>query len=328
MRTEPVIAITSGDPCGVGSEVVLKALGSLRTARNAHLVVIGDHAVFRQTAARLRVRLPPWQIVRPAQRWQPTGSGATFIDCGHHSTFIPGRPTRAAGTAALAYLDCAIALARAHRIHALVTAPVTKWAIDRVSRGFVGQTEYLARAFRRRDVAMMFVSDRLRVILLTRHLALCDVPRAVNRRLLRTTLRLTADALKRYFHLQRPRLALCGLNPHAGEGGLFGQEERAVLLPVLRRLHLPGATCEGPFAADGLFANARGFDAIVCWYHDQGLIPFKMAARDQGCQLSVGLPIVRTSPDHGSALDIAGRGLAHPGSMRYALQLAIKLARC
>ena len=325
MRASPVIAITAGDPCGVGPEVVLKALRSLRTARNAHLVVIGDHAVFRQAARRLRVRLPRWRIVRPAQRWQPTGPGTTFVDCAHRATFIPGRPTRAAGTAALAYLDCAIGLARACRIRALVTAPVTKWAIERVSRGFVGQTEYLARAFRRRDVAMMFVSDRLRVVLLTRHLALCDVPRAVNQRLLRATLRLTAEALQRHFRLRHPRLALCGLNPHAGEGGLFGQEERTVLLPVLRRLQLPGVICEGPFAADGLFANARGFDAIVCWYHDQGLIPFKMAARDQGCQLSVGLPIVRTSPDHGSALDIAGRGTANPGSMIYALNLAVQL---
>ena len=223
------------------------------------------------------------------------------------------------------YVDHAIALARSGAIQGLVTAPVTKWAIDRASHGFTGQTEHLARALKCRDVAMMFVSERLRVVLLTRHLALRDVSRAVTPQLLRQTLQLTADALKRHFHVRHPRLAVCGLNPHAGEDGLFGEEERTVLRPVLRRLRLPGVRCEGPFAADGFFANAHRFDAVVCWYHDQGLIPFKMAARDQGCQLTVGLPIVRTSPDHGSALDIAGRGVAHPGSMIYALQLAIKL---
>ena len=315
MSALPVIAITAGDPCGVGPEVILKALGSFRGRQRAQLIVIGDHAVFQQTAKKLRLPLP-------------SGRGITFIDFGHRSPFVPGRPTRAAGKAALAYLDCAIQLAQARKIQGLVTAPVTKWAIDRASGGFVGQTEYLARALRCRDVAMMFVSDRLRVVLLTRHLALRDVPRAVNQRLVRMTLQLTVDALQRQFHLRHPRLAVCGLNPHAGEDGLFGEEERTVLLPVLRHLRLLGVRCDGPFAADGFFANAHRFDAVVCWYHDQGLIPFKMAARDQGCQLSLGLPIIRTSPDHGSALDIAGRGVANPGSMVYALQFAITLARC
>src|SRR3989338_8471033 len=312
MSALPVIAITAGDPCGDGPEVILKALGSFRGRQRAQLIVIGDHAVFQQTAKRLRLR------------W-PLGHGTTFVNCAHRSSFVPGHPTREAGKAALAYLDSAIRLAQEGQIQGVVTAPVTKWAIDRASRGFVGQTEYLARALRCRDVAMMFVSDRLRVVLLTRHLALRDVSRAVTPQSLRKTLQLTADALKRQFHVRHPRLAVCGLNPHAGEDGLFGEEERTVLLPVLRRLRLPGVRCEGPFAADGFFANAPRCDAVICWYHDQGLIPFKMAARDQGCQLSLGLPIVRTSPDHGSALDIAGRGVAHPGSMIYALQLAIQL---
>lgn len=315
MGAHPVIAITAGDPCGVGPEVILKTLGSFRGRPRAQLVVIGDHAVFQQTAKRLRLPFP-------------SGRGTTFIDCGHRSTFVSGRPTRAAGKAALAYLDCAIRLALAQKIQGVVTAPVTKWAIDRASRGFTGQTEYLSRALKCRDVAMMFVSGRLRVVLLTRHLALRDVPSAVTPQLLRRTLQLTADCLKRQFHVRHPRLAVCGLNPHAGEDGLFGEEEQTVLRPVLRRLRLPGVRCKGPFAADGFFATAHRFDAVICWYHDQGLIPFKMAARDQGCQLTVGLPIVRTSPDHGSALDIAGRGMANPGSMRYALQLAIKLAQC
>jgi len=238
----------------------------------------------------------------------------------------------------VAYLDHAVALWRARRLQALVTAPVTKWAVARVRPSFVGQTEYLARAMGVRDVVMLFVSAHLRVALLTRHLPLRRVARAIDRTRLRTALRLTASALAASFGIARPRLALCGLNPHAGEARA-DSEERTVMVPILRALRREGIRCDGPFAADGFFACSRaplagrqargpeGYDAVVCAYHDQGLIPFKMAARDQGCQMSVGLPIVRTSPDHGSALDIAGKGLAHAGSMTYALRLAIKLAQ-
>jgi 4-hydroxythreonine-4-phosphate dehydrogenase len=248
----------------------------------------------------------------------------TLIDCGHRHAFAPGRPSRAAGAASLAYLDAAIALWRAGRIQSLVTAPVTKWAMARVVPRFAGQTEHLARAMGCRRVLMMFVSDRLRVALLTRHLPLRRVPRAITPRLVEAAVRLAAEALRTYFHVPHPRLAVCGLNPHAGEGAR-DSEERRVMEPVLRALNRQGIACEGPVAADGLFADLRGYDAVVCGYHDQGLIPFKMAARDRGCQLSVGLPIVRTSPDHGSALDIAGQGRANPGSMRYALRLAAQL---
>ena len=152
--------------------------------------------------------------------------------------------------------------------------------------------------------------------------------RQINRPLLLTTLRLTHQALRTSFGIAHPRLALCGVNPHAGEEARCGEEERTFMRPVLRTLRRQGVMCDGPFAADGFFAgSAARYDAIVCAYHDQGLIPFKMTARDQGCQLSVGLPIVRTSPDHGSALDIAGQGVAHPGSMRYAIELVARLTR-
>ncbi len=302
------IAITAGDPCGIGPEVVLKALADVPRA-GARLIVIGDRRVFEQTARRLRMRFPSWE----------------FVDVGHRQTFVPGRPSRAAGAASLAYLDAAMALWRANQIQGLVTAPVTKWAIARAVPGFVGQTEYLARAMDRRSVLMMFVSDRLRVALLTRHVPLRRVARAITPRLVEAAVRLAAEALRTQFHIPHPRLVLCGLNPHAGEGSPMS-EERRIMQPVLRKLRRAGIACDGPFAADGLFAQPLRYDAVVCAYHDQGLIPFKMAARDRGCQLSIGLPIIRTSPGHGSALDIAGRGIANPGSMIYALRLAAKLA--
>ena len=334
--TRPVIAITAGDPCGIGPEVILKALLSRRIPARVYLVVIGDHRVFERTAKKFGRRLPAWRRVSVGQSWSALRDPLTFIDCAHSRAFVSGHASCEAGEASRAYLDLAVELWRAKRIHALVTAPVTKWTIAQVHPGFIGQTEYLARALGVREVAMMFVSDSLRVVLLTRHLPLRDVPHAVDRRVVQRTIQLTVDALKTHFHLRHPRLACCGLNPHAGEEGVLGREEQDLLLPVLRRLRRAGMACAGPFAADGLFAQwssamRRGvegpqpYDAVICWYHDQGLIPFKMAALDRGCQMSIGLPIIRTSPDHGSALDIAGKGIANPGSMRYAIRLAATL---
>ena len=323
----PVLAITAGDPCGIGPEVILKTLAVTSIPAGTRLVVIGDLPVFKCESTRLRRPLPSWQVVRSQGLTSFGAAPVTFLDCGHPGTFAPGRSSGAAGAASLAYLDRALTLWGAGHLQALVTAPVTKWAIAKRGGPFAGQTEYLARAMKVRDVVMMFVSDRLRVALLTRHLPLDRVSRAVTGTLLRTTARLTAGALKDAFQIERPRLAVCGLNPHAGEESARS-EERTVMRPVLRSLERQGLRCDGPFAADGFFARmANRYDAVICAYHDQGLIPFKMLARDAGCQLSIGLPIVRTSPDHGSALDIAGRDIANPGSMIYALTLAAELAR-
>ena len=319
------LAITAGDPCGIGPEVVLKALALVRF-RSTPIAVIGDRDVFARTARRLQRPLPDWHVIAPGQPVPAALPCLIFLDRGSRQTHAPGRSGRRAGRAALDYLDRAIELWGAGRVRALVTAPVTKWAIIRSEPGFVGQTEYLAEAMRARRPVMMFVSEGLRVVVLTRHLPLRRVPDAVTRELLRSTLRQTARALRGWFRIRRPRLAVCGLNPHAGEDGRCGQEERSVMRPALLALRRQGILCDGPFAADGLFGQPIPYDAVVCAYHDQGLIPFKMVARDVGCQLSVGLPIVRTSPDHGSALDIAGQGKAHPGSMVYALKLTARLA--
>ena len=321
----PAIAVTAGDPCGIGPEVILKTLRQLPKALRARIVVIGDLAVFEPLANRLRVPLPAWQVRAPSDQ-TPWSSRLTFLDCRHRGPLRPGRSSAAAGRASLDYLACAVSLWRSGRIRALVTGPVTKWAAAKVLPSFIGQTEYLARATRARNVVMMFVSDRLRVALVTRHLPLRRVPSALTPGLLRTTAEVTARTLTAWFQIRRPRLAVCGLNPHAGESS-DAVEERTVMRPVIAALNRRGIRCEGPFAADGFFAARPSYDAVISPYHDQGLIPFKMLSRDRGCQLSAGLPLIRTSPDHGSALDIAGRGIADPGSMRYALSLAAWLAR-
>ncbi len=305
----PSLIITGGDPCGIGPEVILKALAA-PLPRGVRLSVIGDARVFEETARALHRRWP---------------RAVSFIDCPHPGRFRPGRTSAAAGAASLAYLEEAIRRCRQGLAQGLVTAPVTKWAVGRAHGAFHGHTEYLAAAFRVKRVVMMCASAQLRVALLTRHIALRQVPAQVRSATVQHTAMMVAEGLRRGFHIRRPRLAICGLNPHAGERGAFGDEERRILQPALRALARRGLRVAGPFAADGFFAQVRAYDAVLCWYHDQGLIPFKMRARDAGCQVTLGLPIVRTSPDHGSALDLAGQGTAHAGSMRYAVNLATQL---
>lgn len=303
--TRPLL-VTAGDPCGIGPEVILKALHSNRS--NAPLIVIGTASVFQQAARRLKLPLP-----------------THFIDVPIRGVLAPGRTSARAGEASAAYLDVAIALIRQGAASGLVTAPVTKWAVQRARGRFEGHTEYFAKAFRVPRVVMMFASERLRVALVTRHVPLRDVPRRLSASLITQTVRIAAESLRRQFRIRHPKLVMCGLNPHAGEAGLLGQEERRVIEPALRACRRQSIRIEGPVAADGLFGSLPRYDAVVCCYHDQGLIPFKLLSRDQGCQVTLGLGFVRTSPDHGSALDIAGKGLADPGSMRYAIRLASRL---
>ena len=282
--------------------------------------------MFEQAAERLALPLPDWRPVRLDEGETMPDERLVFVDCGHRLRIRPGTPSTPAGRASLEYVDVAVDLCRRGEAAALVTAPVTKWAIERSHPNFVGQTEYLAQRFGAPSVAMMFVAESLRIVLLTRHLALREVASRLTQSSVRQTILATVESLRRDFGIDEPRLVVCGVNPHAGEGGLFGTEERRILLPVLRQLRQRGLTIDGPVAADGFFAAPSRYDAVVCAYHDQGLIPFKMQARDRGCQMTVGLPVPRTSPDHGSALDIAGQGEADPGSMIYAIELAATLA--
>ena len=336
-RSTPTIAVTAGDPCGIGPEVILKALRTVSSSTppsagwgsTLRWVVIGDLGVFEAATQRLRHCLPSWRVIRSIKELSDgrAVSALLFLDCGHRSRFLPGRSSRAAGRASLVYLEQALTLQRLGMLHGLVTAPLTKWAVVRSAPSFIGHTEYLAKHLRVPDVLMMFVSDALRVALLTRHVALRQAAGLLTPRLIERSGRLLHEALSRQFRITHPRIALCGVNPHAGEGGRFGVEERRIMQPALRALARRGIACEGPWAADSVFIESarHRYDAIVCSYHDQGLIPFKMVSRDEGCQMTVGLPFVRTSPDHGSALDIAGRGVADPGSMAYALRLAMTL---
>ena len=303
------LGITAGDPCGIGPEVILKALGSKQINRRVHWVVIGNALDFKKTAQYLRHKHP---------------ARISFIDCPSAHSFRPGESSAASGLASLEYLNESVRLWRKGLIQGVVTASITKWAIQKSFPSFVGHTEYFAKATRTRSVVMLFAAEKLRVVVLTRHIPLKAVSRVVTKSLLASAIRMIATSLKRDFGISKPRVVVCGINPHAGEGRPASEESK-VLLPVIKALRREGIRCEGPVAADGFFAGPVKQDVVIAPYHDQGLIPFKIAARDSGCQVTVGLPFIRTSPDHGSALDIAGQGIADPGSMIYALNLAAKL---
>lgn len=290
-----IIAITPGDPAGIGPEVLRAALRATRLPRGVAIEIVeGDG----------------------------TGGGAR-----------PGKPTARTARAAFRALEAAVAGCQAGRYAALVTGPVSKEGLARVGFDFPGQTEFLAaRCGLREDaVTMSMVGERLRIFLLSTHVALARAIRQITPVRLRRTLAHARDCL-RALGIARPRLAIAALNPHAGEGGMFGDEERRVLAPALRA----AAAKLGPWAAkipilpaDTVFllASKGAFDGVVCLYHDQGLIPFKLLEFDRGVNLTLGLPFPRTSPDHGTAFDIAGKGGADPGSMIAAIRLAERLTR-
>lgn len=303
------LALSLGDPAGIGPEVAAKALARRRP--RGGVVLVGDPASVPK-GLRPRLKGLPWVVVRKPG-WRP------------------GRPSAASGALAHASVVEAVRSVRLGEARGLVTAPLAKEALHRAGLRYAGHTELLARlcGLRPDQVGMLLVGGGLRVFLHTRHVGLREALRALKPAALDRSLDLLALGLRRNFGLRRPRIALAALNPHAGEAGAFGQEERRVLAPWVRaRARRRDCRLSGPWPADTLFVRAvRGaHDAVLCLHHDQGLIPLKLLAFDSGVNLTLGLPFVRTSPDHGTAFGLAGKGKADPGSMAQALALADRLA--
>jgi 4-hydroxythreonine-4-phosphate dehydrogenase len=285
----PRVAITVGDPAGIGPEIAFRAAA--------------DPAVL--------------ELCEPVVYAPPDGGG-----------FAPGVLSGEAGQAAYELIVRAVSDAERGAVDALATAPINKEAFRLAGLPWHGHTDLLAHLTGADHVAMMFYSDPLRVVLATVHLPLADVPAALSQASLEATITLTARELPRY-GFRSPRIAVAGLNPHAGEHGLFGDEETAVIGPAIDVCRQRGIDVAGPFPADTIFVRAarREFDVVVACYHDQGLIPVKLLAFGQAVNVTLGLPIIRTSVDHGTAFDIAGRGVADPSSMVAAVRLAARLAR-
>jgi 4-hydroxythreonine-4-phosphate dehydrogenase len=305
------LGLTLGDPAGIGPEITAAALAAAPEAWRSQLVVYGDRAPLERAARLVGVALPRDLVV---------------IGDGLGDAAVFGAPDDRSGAAQVGYLEAAIAAAQRGELAAIVTAPISKTWAKRAGFAFPGHTELLAHRFGVRDVVMAFVGPRLKVALATVHIPLAEVARRLTTAGLRTTLELVARSLIEDFAIAEPRIGVVGLNPHAGEAGLLGREDRDVIAPALTAL--PPARLTGPLVPDAAFRElVHGrYDALVAMYHDQGLIPVKLIDFDEAVNVTLGLPIVRTSPDHGTAYDIAGTGRARPISMQRALALAVELA--
>lgn len=303
------IGITLGDPAGIGPEIVAAALDALGHEYRVRVVVYGHAEVLARAANARSLDVSALTIVEPP--------GVIRV--------APGAPDETSGAAQVAYLEAAIEAARRGELAGLATAPISKTWAKRAGFAFPGHTELLAARFAAPHVVMLFAGPRLTVALATIHLPLRDVPAALTTASLRRTIELVAASLRRDFGIAQPRVGVVGLNPHAGEGGLLGAEDAAIIAPALA--DLPYAT--GPLVPDAAFRDALDrakHDALVAMYHDQGLIPVKLVDFDDAVNVTLGLPIVRTSPDHGTAYDIAGRGIARARSMQRAIALAFAMA--
>jgi 4-hydroxythreonine-4-phosphate dehydrogenase len=323
----PVIGVTMRDPAGIGPEVVLKAVAAQRLA--CRLVVLGDLATLRETAHRLGLSTVPvsW---RPGEVYPQEAHTLPVLELSRLTATErkPGQPTPAGGEASYGYVETGTRFTVDKTFHGLVTAPISKAMWHAAGRMYPGHTELLALLTNTAEVRMMLVGSRLRVILVTTHMALAQVPAALSSERILTTISLAARHLSRFHGLAHPRLAVAGLNPHAGEAGAFGDEEQRIIAPAVRLAQHEGRHVEGPFPADSVFVRAvtGEFDGVICLYHDQGLIPLKLLSWEEGVNVTIGLPIVRTSPDHGTAFDIAGQDKADPRSMQAAIALAAKMA--
>jgi 4-hydroxythreonine-4-phosphate dehydrogenase len=320
------IAITIGDINGIGPEVTLKALSAATFLHQFRVAIIGPNAALRFWQNHLRLNLLPPRIAI-LEDW-PENMPIVVLDANRRQPDIRiGELSEQAGKIAGDALTQAIQLARNGKAQAIVTAPVSKQALHLAGFHYPGQTEFLAEGLGASDFAMMLVAENFRVALATTHLPLRQVAAAISTDLIVRRLCVLQRDLTARFRIAQPRIAVTGLNPHAGEGGLLGEEEQTIIAPAIQQARAEGIAAEGPFSADALFGQFKKnrFDAYLAMYHDQGLIPLKVFGFGRGVNYTAGLPVIRTSPDHGTAFDIAGKGRAEAASMVEALRLAATL---
>jgi len=314
IASKPKIALTMGDPAGIGPEIVLKSLKEI--VKFADPIVICDYEFLRKEAKKNSISVPD----------------VFYVDMENigNKKIIQGKVSALAGKASYDYIELAILLAKQKQVEAIVTAPVTKESLHLAGIGFPGHTEILAALTGTKEYAMMLIGGKLRVVLVTIHTSLASVPKLITREEVYKKIALTAFWLKKYMGIKKPVIAVSALNPHAGEGGMFGKEEAKEIIPaIIKAKKIAGIDVIGPVVPDTLFykANRGIYDAVICMYHDQGLIPLKMIAFESGVNVTLGLPIIRTSPDHGTAYDIAGKNQANPKSFIEAARLAVQMAR-
>ncbi|UCE17828.1 MAG: 4-hydroxythreonine-4-phosphate dehydrogenase PdxA [Gemmatimonadota bacterium] len=330
MKDKPLIAITMGDPAGIGPEVIVKSLATSEVNDACTPLIVGSAFIIQKAVDLIGSDI----AVRRCEN-------ATDIDFHPHTISVLdsisgpvnaiefGHDSKLTGQASAQAVQKGVKLALEEKVDAIVTGPTSKHALHLAGYIYPGQTEFLADLTRTPEVVMMMVSENLRVALVTTHCSLSDVTPQITKETVLTKLTILNTWLQDYFGLKKPRIAVCGLNPHAGDGGIFGREEIEIIEPAIQRAKSLGLTAAGPVPADTLFAQLKKepYDAYLAMYHDQGLVPVKMDAFGKGVNVTLGLPIIRTSPDHGTAFDIAGKGIADQGSMIEAIKLAVQMAR-
>ncbi|PJA79761.1 MAG: 4-hydroxythreonine-4-phosphate dehydrogenase PdxA [Nitrospirae bacterium CG_4_9_14_3_um_filter_51_5] len=322
-----------GDPAGIGPEIIVKALQRPKVWRVCRPLIIGSRTIMARTAESLGI-----SPVLVAVDGHESISGSRLFRRGSLPVLDPfsgsirpvrlGRVTARSGDMAVTCIQTAVRLAQAGCVQGIVTGPINKHAIHLAGHMYPGHTEMLADLTNAKESGMMIVGGPLKISFATTHLALREVPNMLTPNRILRAIRLAHQALTRLFHIRKPRIGVAALNPHAGENGLFGDEEDRLIRPAIQQAKKQGIACTGPHPADTLFGKAvRGsFDGIVALYHDQGLIPLKTVAFGHCVNITVGLPIIRTSVDHGTAYDIAGQGKADPTSLVEAIEMAVKLA--
>ncbi len=325
----PRIGITMGDPMGIGPEIIVKALSSERIVRICRPVVFGDPGILAQTIQRLHAKVALETIDHNVPERGYSSRKLFLLPLSDLATPRVGGADRACGRAMVRYVEEAVRWVKGGKLDAITTCPLRKKAIRDAGYPFSGHTELLAHLAKAPTTAMMFVGSIWRVVFVSTHLPLRRVAASITKERVLSVLRLTERELKKYFGIVRPRIAVLGLNPHAGEGGLLGREEQKEIIPAIETAKSQGVDVEGPFPADSFFGLRRSstFDAVVAMYHDQGLIPAKMADFEGSVNLTLGLPFIRTSVGHGTAYDIAGKGLANARNLASAIVLAAHLSK-
>jgi 4-hydroxythreonine-4-phosphate dehydrogenase len=323
---KPRVAVTIGDPNGIGPEIIARSFAQPDILNAGKFLILAPYAVVKPAFARVGIEVNP---VHSLVSWcESTANIAVFAE-EFPSGFMPepGRLSEIAGRIAGKAVQIAADMAMKGSVDAVVTAPINKSALNQGGYNFPGHTEFLQHLTGSPEVVMTMLADDFRVAMLTNHCSLADVPGRISRELILVKLRILAKELHDRFAIPQPKLAVLALNPHAGENGLFGDEEIRLIRPAVEEARSMGLDVAGPFPADTVFTKPDRFDIYLAMYHDQAMIPIKVKAFGRGVNYTAGLPFIRTSPDHGTAFDIAGRWIADSGSMEEAIGLAIKIAK-
>jgi len=326
----PLIAVTMGDPAGIGPEICIKALSLLEIQRICRPVIIGDSKVIKNATKFSKTSPLVLNEIKRLDEGKYVGQYLNILDLDNvnASKLKIGKVSIEAGRAAIKYVEKAIDLTLAGKADAIVTAPINKEAVNKAGYSFKGHTELLAKRTGAKHASMMFLSDSIRVILVTTHIPLSQVPKELDKKKIVDTIKLADKSIEKLLG-KKPRIAVAGLNPHAGENGILGSEEQKIIGPAVEEARKLGINVKGPISPDAVFylANVGMYDIVVGMYHDQGLIPLKLLAFNRSVNVTVGLPIIRTSVDHGTGFDIAGKGWADPRSLIQAIKIAVMMAQ-